>query len=124
MFRPALTFVTALILCRRSSRQLLPHARRELPHWTHYRGMHLARKIDHARKSRQGFFALVIVVAESHAEFVGDRPLLHAADEQIDVLLLEKSREFQRIRIVDDNRAFVAQFAQLLVIFAAAGLRT
>ena len=83
----------------------------ELPDRARHGGMHLAREIDHALKARQGFFALVVVIAEPHAELVGDGPLLHAADEQIDLLLLEKSRQFQRIGIIHDDRARIAQFA-------------
>ena len=52
--------------------------------------MHLAGEIDHPLETGQGLFPLVVVVAEADAQLVGDGPLLHAADEQVDLLLLDE----------------------------------
>jgi hypothetical protein len=42
-------------------------------------------EVQHALEAGQRLLALVVVVAEADAELVGDRPLLDAADEQVDV---------------------------------------
>ena len=85
--------------------------------------MHFPGEVQHALEAGQGFLALVVVVAEADAQLVGDGPLLDAADEQVHVLLLQKAGQFQRVGVVDDDGALVAELAQLLVILLVAGLR-
>jgi len=50
--------------------------------------------------------------------------LFDAADEQRPRPFLEEGRELERVGVVDDDGALVAQLAQFLVIFAQPGLRT
>jgi len=97
-------------------------ARNELPDRAHHRGIDLAREIEHAFKPRERFLALVIVIAERDAELVGDGAFLDATDEKIDILFQNEFRQLQRIRIIYDNRSFVAYFRELLVILRPAGL--
>ncbi len=86
--------------------------------------MDLAGEVHHARKAGQGDLAFVIVVAKGNPQLVGDRPLLHAADEQVHVFLLKEAGKLQRVGVVDQHRALVAKLAQPLVVVAIAGLRT
>ena len=70
-------------------------SRDQFPNRGHHGAIDLAGEVEHALKARQGLFGLVVVVAESDAQLEGDGPLLHAADEQIDLLFLDESRKFQ-----------------------------
>src|SRR6266568_4132771 len=63
-------------------------ARHQLPDGTGNTAIDFTREVQHACKTGKGFLAFVIVIAEANAQLISDRSLLHAADEDIDVLLL------------------------------------
>jgi len=96
---------------------LLGAAGDELPDRAHHRVVDLAGEVEHARETGQHLLALVVVIAEGHAQFVGDRPLLDPADEDVDLLLLEEGRELEGIGVVDDDRSLVGVCLQFFVIF-------
>ena len=56
----------------------------------------------------------MIVVAETDPQLVGDRTFFHTADEQVDPQIAHELRQLDRVRVVDQHRAFVTQLAQQL----------
>ena len=86
--------------------------------------MDFAGELPQSFKTRQADLALVVVVAETDAQLVRDRPFLDAADQQVDALFLDELGQFQRVRVVHQDRVFVAQLAQHAVIFAVSRLRS
>ena len=88
-----------------------------------HRGVNFLGEIEHALESCQSDLALVVVIAEADAELVGDGPFLDAADEQVQSFSCKECGEFERVGIVDDDGARIAELLQLLVVVLVAGLR-
>jgi hypothetical protein len=100
------TFATHLLWLNQSS---ISSPRGELPDRAHDGGVDLFGKVHHAGESGQCLLALVVVVAEADAQLVGDRALLHAADKEIDILLLDELGELERIGVVEEDGARIAE---------------
>src|SRR3989339_2197868 len=72
------------------------------PHRAHHRAVDLAGKVEHAGKPGQHLLAFVVVVAEGHAQLIGDGPLLDSGHEDVHLLFLKKRGKLQGVGIIDD----------------------
>ena len=88
----------------------------QTPHGAHHRSVDFAGEVQHACETGQALLPLVVMVAESNAQLVGDGTFLDAADEQIDLFFLDELGQLQRVGVVDQDRVFVAQFLEQSVV--------
>jgi hypothetical protein len=79
--------------------------------------MYFPREVEHPRVTRQGFLALVVVIAETYPHLVGYGPFLDAADQKVRAFFQNKGRKFQRIGVVQNDGSLVGDFLEVFVIF-------
>ena len=84
--------------------------------------MHLTGKIDHALKTCQAFLAFMVVIAESHPQFVGDGAFLDTTDKQVRVGFLNELGKLKWIGVIKNDGAIIAELGELLIVFGIAGL--
>src|SRR5512145_2362016 len=85
-----------------------PHrsAGHQVPNGTRSCRLDLASKRDRSVEARKRDLSLVIMVAKTNTELMGNGALLDATDKHIHVLLNEKGGQFERVRVVHDNGPF------------------
>jgi len=64
----------------------------------------------------------MVMVAEAHAKLEGYGALLDSSDKQIRLFFENELREFDRVRVVHNDGAFIAHLLEAAVIILVAGL--